>query len=91
MRLRFVLLSVVMATLVMVSIGNLLIAAENEQVIEITAKKFEYNPKEISVKKGGTGSPAIHVAGQVAWIQLPGLEDPHGYCSRKSKYITFCP
>jgi cytochrome c oxidase subunit II len=35
-----------------VSMGAYLIAAENEQVIKVTAKKFEYSPKEITVKKG---------------------------------------
>jgi cytochrome c oxidase subunit II len=34
------------------SMGGYLIAAENEQVIQVTAKKFEYSPKEITVKKG---------------------------------------
>ena len=29
-----------------------LVAAENERVIQITAKKFEYSPKEITLKKG---------------------------------------
>jgi cytochrome c oxidase subunit 2 len=35
-----------------VSAGVYLMAAENEQVIKITAKRFEYSPKEITVKKG---------------------------------------
>ncbi len=42
----------VMATFIAVVIGGYLIAAENEQVIQITAKRFEYSPKEITVKKG---------------------------------------
>ena len=41
-----------MATFLTISIGGYLIAAENEQVIQITAKRFEYSPKEITVKKG---------------------------------------
>jgi cytochrome c oxidase subunit 2 len=41
-----------MAAFITISIGGYLIAAENEQVIQITAKKFEYSPKEITVKKG---------------------------------------
>jgi len=40
------------AALVIVFAGGYLIAAENEQVIKITAKRFEYSPKEITVKKG---------------------------------------
>ena len=42
----------VMAAFMLTSIGGYLIAAENEQVIQITAKRFEYSPKEITVKKG---------------------------------------
>ncbi len=42
----------VMATFIAVVFGGQLIAAENEQVIQIAAKRFEYTPKEISVKKG---------------------------------------
>lgn len=36
----------------MVLIGGSAPAADNEQVIKVTAKKFEYSPKEITVKKG---------------------------------------
>ena len=42
----------VMATFIAVVAGGHLIAAENEQVIQITAKRFEYSPKEITLKKG---------------------------------------
>ena len=41
-----------MGTLITIVIGGHLIAAENEQVIQITAKRFEYSPKEITLKKG---------------------------------------
>lgn len=41
-----------MAAFLLTSVGNYLIAAENEQVIQIMAKRFEYSPKEITVKKG---------------------------------------
>lgn len=41
-----------LAVLVMISIGSYLAAAENEKVVQITAKRFEYSPKEITVKKG---------------------------------------
>jgi len=42
----------VMTAFILISIGGYLIAAENEQVIQITAKRFEYSPKEITLKKG---------------------------------------
>ena len=41
-----------LAAFITISIGGYLIAAENEQVIQITVKRFEYSPKEITVKKG---------------------------------------
>jgi cytochrome c oxidase subunit 2 len=42
----------VVAALILISIGSYSVAAENEQVIQITAKRFEYSPKEITLKKG---------------------------------------
>ena len=37
---------------ILISFGGYLFAAENEQVIQVTAKRFEYSPKEITLKKG---------------------------------------
>ena len=42
----------VVTALILISLGGYLIAAENEQVIKITAKMFEYSPNKITVKKG---------------------------------------
>ena len=47
---RFLICSAITA-LILISIGGHLIAAENERVIKITAKRFEYSPKEITLKK----------------------------------------
>ena len=41
-----------LAAFILLSLGGYLIAAENEQVIKITAKRFEYSPNKITVKKG---------------------------------------
>jgi cytochrome c oxidase subunit 2 len=41
-----------MAALILISISGYLTAAENEQVIQVTAKRFEYSPKEITLRKG---------------------------------------
>jgi cytochrome c oxidase subunit II len=51
MRSRLAVYAVVTA-LIMIFVNGYLIAAENEQVIKITAKKFEYSPNQITVKKG---------------------------------------
>jgi len=37
---------------ILISTSSYFVAAENEQVIQITAKRFEYSPKEITLKKG---------------------------------------
>jgi cytochrome c oxidase subunit 2 len=58
----------VIGAFIMVSIGSNLIAAENEQVIQITAKRFEYSPKEITVKKG---VPVI--------LEFTSLDRMHGF------------
>ena len=58
----------VMATFMAVAIGGYLIAAENEQVIQITAKRFEYSPKEITLKKG---VPAV--------LEFTSLDRLHGF------------
>ena len=58
----------VMATVIAIVIGGHLIATENEQVIQITAKRFEYSPKEITVKKG---VPVV--------LQFTSLDRLHGF------------
>jgi cytochrome c oxidase subunit 2 len=58
----------VVATFIAIVIGGYLIAAENEQVIQITAKRFEYSPKEITVKKG---VPVV--------LQFTSLDRLHGF------------
>ena len=40
------------AAFILISAGGYLIAAENDQVIQITAKRFEYSPNNITLKKG---------------------------------------
>jgi cytochrome c oxidase subunit 2 len=50
-RSRLLIYSVVTA-FILISLGGYLLAAENEQVIKITAKMFEYSPNTITVKKG---------------------------------------
>ena len=58
----------VLTVFIMMVIGGNIIAAENEQVIKITAKKFEYSPSEITVKKG---VPVI--------LEFTSLDRLHGF------------
>jgi cytochrome c oxidase subunit 2 len=57
-----------MSAFIVAAIGTCLIAADNEQVIHVTAKKFEYSPKEISVKKG---VPVV--------LEFTSLDRMHGF------------
>ncbi len=79
MRFRLLAYSV-LATFIMMSIGSYLIAAENEQVIQITAKRFEYTPKEISVKKG---VPVV--------LEFTSLDRLHGFTCPGLKIRTDIP
>jgi len=49
---RFLVVSVSVAVCIMIVVSAFAIAAEKEQVIQITAKRFEYSPKDITVKRG---------------------------------------
>jgi cytochrome c oxidase subunit II len=70
---RFLIYSV-MAVFVMISVGGNLIAAENEQVIQITAKRFEYSPKEITVKKGVPVVLELTSQDRLHGFNCPGLK-----------------
>ncbi|MGD0918392.1 MAG: cupredoxin domain-containing protein [Thermodesulfobacteriota bacterium] len=48
--------------------GTYIFAEESEQVIQITAKRFEYSPKEFTVKKG---VPVV--------LQFTSLDRLHGF------------
>jgi cytochrome c oxidase subunit 2 len=51
-RAKFIAVSVAVAVCIMMIVSALAIAADTEQVIQITAKRFVYSPKAITVKKG---------------------------------------
>jgi cytochrome c oxidase subunit 2 len=59
-----------MTAFILLSLGGYLLAAENEQVIKITAKMFEYSPKDITVKKG---VPVV--------LEFTSLDRLHGFNS----------
>ena len=67
MKSRFVIYGA-MAAFILISIGGDNIAAENERVIQITAKKFEYSPKEITLKKN---APVV--------LEFTSLDRLHGF------------
>ena len=48
----FIAVCIAAAVCIMLIVSTLAIAADTEQVIQIMAKRFEYSPKDITVKKG---------------------------------------
>jgi cytochrome c oxidase subunit II len=59
---------------------NLTLANDNPKVIEITAKKFEFTPNEITLKKG---QPVI--------LQLTSSDRVHGFFSKALEFDTDIP
>ncbi len=59
---------------------NLVNASDNPKVIEITAKKFEFSPSEITLKKG---EPVI--------LRLTSSDRVHGFMSKPLKIDTDIP
>jgi cytochrome c oxidase subunit II len=59
---------------------NLTRASDNPKVIEITAKKFEFTPSEITLKKG---EPVI--------LRLTSSDRVHGFMSKPLKIDTDIP
>lgn len=70
----------VMLSFILISTGFHLMAAENDQVIKVTAKKFEYSPKEIVVKKG---VPVV--------LEFISLDRMHGFNCPELKIRTDIP
>ena len=90
MRLRLLVYGV-MAVFIMISISGYPIAAENEQVIKITAKRFEYNPKEISVKKGVTVVLEFTSLDRMHGFSCPGLKIRTDIAPGKANTLRFVP
>ena len=65
---RFLAVSVTAAVCIMIIVSAFAIAAETEQVIQVTAKRFEYSPKDITVKRG---VPVI--------LEFTSLDRLHGF------------
>jgi cytochrome c oxidase subunit 2 len=75
----------------MISLGGDLNAAENEQVIQITAKKYEYNPKEIVVKKGAPVVLQFTSLDRLHGFNCPGLKIRTDIVPEKTNILRFVP
>jgi cytochrome c oxidase subunit 2 len=65
---RFIVISICVAVCIMIIGSALASAADTEQVIQITAKRFSYSPNNITVKKG---VPVV--------LELTSLDRLHGF------------
>lgn len=82
---------VVTAAFIVASIGGYLIAAENEQVIKITAKRFEYSPKEMTVKKGVPVVLEFTSLDRLHGFNCPGLKIRTDITPGKVNTLRFVP
>ena len=81
----------ILAAFILLSIGSHLIAAENEQVVKITAKKFEYSPKEITVKKGIPVVLELTSQDRLHGFNCPGLKIRTDINPGKVNTLRFTP
>ena len=79
------------AAFILISIGGYLIAAENEQVIQITAKRFEYSPKEITLKKGVPVVFEFISLDRLHGFDCPGLKIRMDIRPGKANRLRFVP
>ncbi|HUL21351.1 MAG TPA: cupredoxin domain-containing protein [Thermodesulfobacteriota bacterium] len=79
------------AVFIFISIGGYLGAAENEPVIQITAKKFEYSPKEITLKKGVPVVLEFTSLDRLHGFNCPGLGIRLDIRPGKANRIRFVP
>ena len=66
-------------------------AAEPEQTIRITAKRFEYSPKEITVKKGAPVALEFTSLDRLHGFDCPGLNIRSDIPPKKVTTLRFVP
>lgn len=81
----------ILATLISFSISGWLIADENVQIIKITAKKFEYSPSEIIVKKGIPVELELTSLDRLHGFNCPGLKIRTDITPGKVNTLRFVP
>ena len=71
--------------------GGYLMAAEKEMVIQITAKKFEYSPKDIKVKKDAPVVLEFTSMDRLHGFNCPGLGIRSDIVPGKTTQLRFTP
>jgi cytochrome c oxidase subunit 2 len=87
---RFVAVSAAVVCIMMI-VSALAIAADTEQVIQITAKRFEYSPKNITVKKGIPVVLEFKSLDRLHGFDCPGLGIRSDIPPQKVTILRFVP
>src|ERR1700690_1382113 len=87
----FIAVCVAAALCIVVIVSTLAIAADTEQVIQITAKRFEYSPKDITVKKGVPVVLEFTSLDRLHGFSCPGLGIRSDIPSQKVTRLRFVP
>lgn len=88
---KFIAVGVAVAACIMMIISALAIAADTEQVIQITAKRFVYSPKDITVKKGVTVVLEFTSLDRLHGFNCPGLKIRTDIPPQKVTKLRFVP
>ncbi len=81
----------VMATFIGVDNGGYFIAAQDKQVVKITAKRYEYSPKEITLKKGVPVVLEFTSLDRLHGFNCPGLKLRIDISPGKVNTLSFTP
>ena len=87
----FIAVCIAAAVCIMLIVSTLAIAADTEQVIQIMAKRFEYSPKDITVKKGVPVVLEFTSLDRLHGFSCPGLGIRSDIPSQKVTRLRFVP
>src|SRR5512147_3045662 len=90
-KVRFLVVSFTFAVCIMIIVSAFAVAAETEQAIQITAKRFEYTPKDITVKKGVPVVLEFTSLDRLHGFNCPGLGIRTDIPPQKTTKLRFVP
>jgi cytochrome c oxidase subunit 2 len=88
---KFLSVSVAAAVCFMMIVSAFATAADTEQVIQITAKRFEYSPRDITVKKGIPVVLEFKSLDRLHGFDCPGLGIRSDIPPQKVTILRFVP
>ncbi len=90
-KVRFIVAGIAAAVCIIIMSSALAIAADTEQVIQITAKRFVYTPKDITVKKGVPVVLEFTSLDRLHGFDCPGLGIRTDILPNKVSKLRFVP